>query len=664
MGSTPQGGFFLQSMAGKEGDFEVIVPWEGGGLAHYRRLNDVRDLPWVGPVIFGQETYVGACLLQTDWQSSEGRQFNFEAQAVTEHGVLHEFSRDNGPAFRWSLPAVPLHDGWQGNPSLIQGNPKQAGYSQSYPEHPPFRMIAARSTGGFQYWERIHSPVEAPKWTRIGEVAAGSFHGASIALSTIRSGDSFHRNDLAWAYQGDVVAVMVDQANVISFFNHRAQSSWDTPDFLGPYVLGGAFWQPWHVAGADAHARSGAPVTALLSRPGHIDVFTTRADGAVMTSWWEQDPGWQPWFEVDPGVRAQPGAPVAALAPREGHIDLFATRADGVVMTTWWESHGNWRPWQGLHPETRMAPGAPVTALLSRPGHIDVFTTRADGAVMTSWWDSNGILAGQVPLFNGRPSMLQSSYNESWGSWPWSNNHYGNFELVAPVKGGGIAHFWKDNGKHSRVVELWDGWNGPTLFGADHLYDDVAMIETGHTLAVVARLTGRGGFDFYLREDLQWQEPIHVSATLPRLRSNPGATIAALLPFEGHIDVYTTSDRATVIGTFFDSAAGWRGWGEVRAEFSVLPGAPVAALAPREGHIDLFATRADGVVMTTWWESHGNWRPWQGLHPETRMAPGAPVTALLSRPGHIDVFTTRADGAVMTSWWEQDPGWQPWFEFP
>ena len=36
-------------------------------------------------------------------------------------------------------------------------------------------------------------------------------------------------------------------------------------------------------------------VTALVPRPGHIDLFATGADGAVWTTWWEAAPGWQRW---------------------------------------------------------------------------------------------------------------------------------------------------------------------------------------------------------------------------------------------------------------------------------------------------------------------------------------------------------------------------------
>ena len=90
-------------------------------------------------------------------------------------------------------------------------------------------------------------------------------------------------------------------------------------------------------------------VTALVPRPGHIDLFATGADGAVWTTWWEAAPGWLRWQLVHREQEMQPGAPVTALVPRPGHIDLFATGADGAVWTTWWEAAPGWQRWQLVH---------------------------------------------------------------------------------------------------------------------------------------------------------------------------------------------------------------------------------------------------------------------------------------------------------------------------
>ena len=44
-----------------------------------------------------------------------------------------------------------------------------------------------------------------------------------------------------------------------------------------------------------------------------------------------------------------------------------------------------------------------------------------------------------------------------------------NFDLVVPLRAGGIAHFWQDNGGFGNdpkgLNETRPGWNGPTVFG-------------------------------------------------------------------------------------------------------------------------------------------------------------------------------------------------------
>lgn len=47
------GGFLVQSSHGAKGNFELVVPHSGGGLAHWFRKNDDPRLPWVGPTDAG-----------------------------------------------------------------------------------------------------------------------------------------------------------------------------------------------------------------------------------------------------------------------------------------------------------------------------------------------------------------------------------------------------------------------------------------------------------------------------------------------------------------------------------------------------------------------------------------------------------------------------------
>jgi len=64
---------------------------------------------------------------------------------------------------------------------------------------------------------------------------------------------------------------------------------------------------------------------------------------------------------------------------------------------------------------------------------------------------------------------------------------------------------------------------------------------------------------------------------------------------------------------------GWSaqyGFGRVNAAVAVRRAIPrnnpipVTALLPFEGHVDLFATRSGGTVMSTFFEADGGWRAW------------------------------------------------------
>jgi hypothetical protein len=90
----------------------------------------------------------------------------------------------------------------------------------------------------------------------------------------------------------------------------------------------------------------------------------------------------------------------------------------------------------------------------------------------------------------------------------------------------------------------------------------------------------------------------------------------------------------------------------------------VTAVLPFEGHVDLFATGTDGAVWSTFFEADGGWREWFLIHPEIKMEPGATVTALLPFEGHVDLFATDRDGTIWSTFFEADGGWQAWFPIP
>jgi hypothetical protein len=90
----------IQSSHGTRGNFEVVAPLAGGGLAHWWRGNDSASLPWHGPTRFGSGSVRAAALLQSNF----GPVGNLEVVALVGDQLVH-WSRDDGATWKWSEQA-------------------------------------------------------------------------------------------------------------------------------------------------------------------------------------------------------------------------------------------------------------------------------------------------------------------------------------------------------------------------------------------------------------------------------------------------------------------------------------------------------------------------------------------------------------------------------
>lgn len=176
-----------------------------------------------------------------------------------------------------------------------------------------------------------------------------------------------------------------------------------------------------------------------------------------------------------------------------------------------------------------VAVGDLVVAAVVDDGTLVLFCRRAEG---TGTWDGpiafgRDILEGSVgKIFAGRPSIIMSDFNyNDPGDLNFSVAHYGNYELIVPLKDGGIAYFWKDNGDVTGGLrgdldnnDIRQGWTGYSVFG-EGVYSEVSMIQSnlgsgdhGH-IEVVARRHDQIGFDFYWRDDdlTTWHGPSEVT---------------------------------------------------------------------------------------------------------------------------------------------------------
>ena len=138
---------FIQSRFGRRGNFEVVVPRAGGGLAHLWRNNDSGDT-WAvasAPITTGNWSGVGLI------HSSFG---NLEIVGVMDGALV--FMWQNGAAGPWSRPGI-IEAGVRGRPGFIQST-----YGGG---HGNFEVVAARVNGGLSHYWRNNSDSNG-QWSR------------------------------------------------------------------------------------------------------------------------------------------------------------------------------------------------------------------------------------------------------------------------------------------------------------------------------------------------------------------------------------------------------------------------------------------------------------------------------------------------------------------
>jgi hypothetical protein len=132
----------IQGTFGSPGNFEVVVPRQGGGLVHYWRDNNDPGLPWSGPTRFGRGNVSGAGLIHGGFGQ------NLEVVAVEGNRLAH-YWREGEPPFGWSDPFY-FGDGVTGSPGFAQGTFGQAGN---------FEVVVPRQGGGLaHYWRNNDDP--------------------------------------------------------------------------------------------------------------------------------------------------------------------------------------------------------------------------------------------------------------------------------------------------------------------------------------------------------------------------------------------------------------------------------------------------------------------------------------------------------------------------
>jgi hypothetical protein len=139
-------------------------------------------------------------------------------------------------------------------------------------------------------------------------------------------------------------------------------------------------------------------------------------------------------------------------------------------------------------------PGRGNLEVVARSGNQLVYFSRDDQTL--SWTGPTPIASGVT----GNPALIQGTYGTR-----------GNFELVTPMAGGGIGHYWRDNDDPALA------WHGPNVFatGGDQI-SGVALIQSTfgnpgnlEVIATAGMSTTRKLLHFW-RDNGGWQGPFEV----------------------------------------------------------------------------------------------------------------------------------------------------------
>jgi hypothetical protein len=166
---------------GTKGNYELVVPLENGGLAHFYRNNDDPNLPWVHTADFatGLGSVDAASLIQTTQFNQTAVQGPGNLAVVARAGsTLYYFYRDDVAPFAWHGPTMTIAAGVTGNPSLVQARPNTYGSRGNY------ELVVPLLSGGLGHFYRNNDDPALP-WTATATFATNL--GPATGVSLIQS---------------------------------------------------------------------------------------------------------------------------------------------------------------------------------------------------------------------------------------------------------------------------------------------------------------------------------------------------------------------------------------------------------------------------------------------------------------------------------------------
>ena len=160
----------IQSRFGGRGNFELVAPLTGGGIAHYWRDNDAPGYPWHGPSVFAQELgrVDAVALVQSNFDQIDSHTGNLELVARSGHQLV-AYWRDSGPHFAWR-PGGAFFSGAAGVPGFIQSRFGHPG---------DFHLVTPLAAGGLAHLRRTNG-ASGPRWEAPWSFGDGHMLGVAL----------------------------------------------------------------------------------------------------------------------------------------------------------------------------------------------------------------------------------------------------------------------------------------------------------------------------------------------------------------------------------------------------------------------------------------------------------------------------------------------------
>jgi len=267
-----------------------------------------------------------------------------------------------------------------------------------------------------------------------------------------------------------------------------------------------------------------------------------------------------------------------------------------------------------------------------------------------------GMKATSQGILKGNPSFIQSSYGR-----------IGNFEIVAPLSDGGLAHYWRDNDSEDLA------WHGPTKFGEGAgRIEGVSLIQSDFgergNLELVA--VDYGGHDLihFWRDSATslWHGPAQISkeALVPVFSGNP-SMIRSRSGLRGNFEVVVPRAEGGFSYYWRDndtSELSWEGPVDFAVDAGVFDSATlIQSNFGEPGNLEMVARSGEQLVF--FWRDGPPSFDWHGPSPIGSGASANPslIQSTFGVKGNFELVTPLSSGGLGYYWRDNDDPHLHWY---